>query len=75
MQDYDEEFPKPPTIFTQSEAGRMSPAERIVDQRNLLQETKFTSSLFRPKPVRTRKEVDKKPSMPATAAVTPKESE
>lgn len=43
------EFPRNSKNFSQSEPGVVEAAERVADQRNLYNETKFTSSLFRPR--------------------------
>ncbi len=45
-------YPKSAEFFSESTRETQEPAERIVDQRNLYNETKFTSSLYRPKPAR-----------------------
>ena len=49
LQALDKELPRELEQFSKSVPGKDSPAERFVNQHNLLKETSFTSSLYRAK--------------------------
>ena len=57
LKDRSQDYPKLPEIYSSSEPGFNHPAERIVNQRNLFNETKFTSSLFHSKHGRKKEPV------------------
>ena len=48
----DEVYPRDSEVFNSTDTDDRQPPKRIVSQHNLYNETKFTSSLFRTKPVR-----------------------